>query len=443
MVDSLANAGAAAVGATWVDDHRALVAATGEALGARGPVLVTVDDAHRDPAAPGVVEAWRRAAPEAWFVVSSRQPAPPGSLGAPVGLSRLDPDDAIALLAHRAGVPVDRSDPAVPELVERLDRLPLAVVLAAPRLRVLTPAELVDRLNRRFEVLREGAVSLSAALGSAWDALGTGARLGLARLAAVEADLPLTLAEAILGPSGLDLLQELVDGGWLATRAREGGSWAVLPENQRAWVRAEGDPNARAEGARATATWFVAEGAPRARSRTDRRTAENAAWLRQHASALVATVDALAVGFPTPEAQATETPSVLVRTTLVAVDAIGGPIHLLERVANVGLALPGQPPSARAPMMVALAGAAGRSGGPALQLSRRAAEEADRSGDPVIRAFAWSELARTTALVGDIDEAGALADEAIRIAGDADPEHQALALLARFLARGRRLGDPT
>jgi predicted ATPase/class 3 adenylate cyclase len=56
----------------------------------------------------------------------------------------------------------DENAPAVAEICLRLDGLPLALELAAARLRLLSPAELLERLRNRFEVLSGGARDLPA-----------------------------------------------------------------------------------------------------------------------------------------------------------------------------------------------------------------------------------------------------------------------------------------
>jgi predicted ATPase/class 3 adenylate cyclase len=62
--------------------------------------------------------------------------------------------EAVALLQQRAadgGVPVDQS-PVLGRLCERLDRLPLALELAAARLRMFSPAQLLDRMDSRLDL---------------------------------------------------------------------------------------------------------------------------------------------------------------------------------------------------------------------------------------------------------------------------------------------------
>jgi predicted ATPase/DNA-binding CsgD family transcriptional regulator len=73
---------------------------------------------------------------------------------------------AVNLFAARAAAIVPgfeitpENEPAVIQLCQRLEGIPLAIELAAVRLRVLTVDELAHRLDRRFELLREGSRNL-------------------------------------------------------------------------------------------------------------------------------------------------------------------------------------------------------------------------------------------------------------------------------------------
>ena len=64
--------------------------------------------------------------------------------------------DAVRLFVERAqGVRADVDDsPAVHELVRRLDNLPLAIELAAARVKLLGPEQLLDRLGQRLDLLK-------------------------------------------------------------------------------------------------------------------------------------------------------------------------------------------------------------------------------------------------------------------------------------------------
>lgn len=83
-------------------------------------------------------------------------------------LEQLAQFDSVRLLVERAQVAktdfqLTRSNAAaVAEVCQRLDGLPLAIELAAARMRILTPHELLDRLNHRLPILSGGARTLPA-----------------------------------------------------------------------------------------------------------------------------------------------------------------------------------------------------------------------------------------------------------------------------------------
>ncbi|GGM64385.1 hypothetical protein GCM10010106_07910 [Thermopolyspora flexuosa] len=135
-----------------------LAEAVADAIGdARALVLLDTCE-HLGEAAGALVVALLRAAPRLRVVATSRRP-----LGLPgervLAVAPLPLDEAVELLRER-GQAADpgftlttRTLPAARELCRRLDGLPLAIELAAARLRSLTVRELLARLDDRFELL--------------------------------------------------------------------------------------------------------------------------------------------------------------------------------------------------------------------------------------------------------------------------------------------------
>src|SRR4029453_19673803 len=68
-------------------------------------------------------------------------------------------DDATALFTQRARQLEPRFEPdaTVRQIAERLEGLPLALELAAARVKVLTPRQILERLNRSLDLLTAGA----------------------------------------------------------------------------------------------------------------------------------------------------------------------------------------------------------------------------------------------------------------------------------------------
>ncbi|MEM6926997.1 MAG: winged helix-turn-helix domain-containing protein, partial [Myxococcota bacterium] len=167
----------------------------------------------------GLLDALREAVGDTRVLVTSRVVLGlPGERVVPV--DPLPLADARTLLERQLPTGTDASlDP----LLEALDRLPLAIELCAPRLRLLPPARLVEALRERFEVLaatplRDGRHgSLRAALDQSWALLAAPERASLGRLVAWAGPFSIAQAEAVLAPGPyLDRLQALRDHSWLA-----------------------------------------------------------------------------------------------------------------------------------------------------------------------------------------------------------------------------------
>ncbi|MEV5331199.1 BTAD domain-containing putative transcriptional regulator [Streptomyces werraensis] len=147
----------------------------------------------------------------------------------------LSPEDAVRLFMERAAAAAPRfpRDPgaldepdrrAVTEICRRLDGVPLALELAATRVRALGVRELAARLHDRFRVLtsgRRGAPArqqtLRAMIDWSWELLGAPERIVLRRLAAHRDGCDLQAAEAVCAGDGVsreevpDLVTRLVD----------------------------------------------------------------------------------------------------------------------------------------------------------------------------------------------------------------------------------------
>lgn len=155
-----------------------------------------------------------------------------------IRMDPLDPSTAAELYLARAsdtGVHIDETDhPIVLEICERLDGIPLAVELAAATSRVFAPAELLQRLDRRFDVLKGGQrgrvagrhASLRAAIDSSYDALLSDSQAFFTRLSVFAGEFPFSAIDAAsegLDASSFDLVAELIDRSLLVSSKGSSG----------------------------------------------------------------------------------------------------------------------------------------------------------------------------------------------------------------------------
>ena len=126
--------------------------------------------------------------------------------------------------AARPAVTLSEQDAVVAEICRRLDRIPLALELAAARVNVMSAAEVLQRLEDRFRLLTTGPrtaaarhQTLQAAIDWSHDLLGEPSRVLLRRLSGFAGGFTLDAAEKVCAfgklaePSVLDELGELVD----------------------------------------------------------------------------------------------------------------------------------------------------------------------------------------------------------------------------------------
>jgi predicted ATPase len=144
------------------------------------------------------------------------------------------PAEALALFTARARQlkPAFEPDEATAEICRRLDGLPLAVELAAARIKVLRPAQILARLGRSLDLLTTGArdaperqQTLRATIDWSYDLL-DGDEQGLfAQLSVFAGSLDLGAAEAVC-KADLDTLAALVDQSLL--RQTDDGRFFML-----------------------------------------------------------------------------------------------------------------------------------------------------------------------------------------------------------------------
>ena len=101
--------------------------------------------------------------------------------------------------------------PAVAEICHRLDGLPLAIELAATRIRMLTPQAILTRLGRMLNLLTGGAIdsplrqqTLSATIEWSYDLLTSEEQLFFRRMAVFSGGCTLDAAEAVCSDFGLE-----------------------------------------------------------------------------------------------------------------------------------------------------------------------------------------------------------------------------------------------
>ena len=233
--DGLAYAVALALGVPLGKDDP--IAQLGNAIAGRARCLVILDNFEQIAAlGAATVGAWLDRAPEAHFAVTSRERLHLRG----EAILEIEPlplaGDAITLFAERAaaqrpGFALDATNRGdVAEVVRLLDGLPLAIELAAARLRVLSPAQLVQRLKDRFTLLAgaRGAAArqstLKAAIDWSWQLLSAWEQAALAQCSVFEGGFTLEAAEAVLdlsdwpdAPPAIDAVQSLVDKSLLRT----------------------------------------------------------------------------------------------------------------------------------------------------------------------------------------------------------------------------------
>jgi predicted ATPase/DNA-binding SARP family transcriptional activator len=164
-------------------------------------------------------------------------------------LGQLEVFDAAQLFRDRALAArptVHLNDEVLASIVTRLDGLPLAIELAAAKVRAMSVEEIDRRLDNRFALLRGGDRSapdrhqtLLAVIDWSWNLLDDAARRALRRLALFHDGFTLEAARAVLGHDAVDAVHGLVDQSLLSVRETPAGLRYRMLETVREFGRVQ------------------------------------------------------------------------------------------------------------------------------------------------------------------------------------------------------------
>ena len=233
-----------------------LMQAIAQHLNRLGATLLLIDNFEQVSEAAALVNQLLDACPALKVLVTSRValriygeqefPVPPLPLPSPGALfspSTLTSYPSVALFVQRAAAvrPDFALTPAnagaVVEICRRLDGLPLAIELAAARIKILPPGELLARIERPLELLTGGArdlperqQTLRDTIKWSYDLLTPSEQKLFRRLSVFAGGCTLEAAEAVcdavedLGVAVLDGVSSLVDNSLLVQRVSEDGT---------------------------------------------------------------------------------------------------------------------------------------------------------------------------------------------------------------------------
>lgn len=146
--------------------------------------------------------------------VPAAEPPPTADVAMGFGAVRLFVDRAAAVLG--AFDLTDATAPVVAEICRRLDGLPLAIALAAGRLPLMAPAELLAQLDGRFRLLADGGrmveprhQALSASIDWSYGLLAEPERQLLRRLSVFGGSFSVALAAAVAGAEEAGIVGQL------------------------------------------------------------------------------------------------------------------------------------------------------------------------------------------------------------------------------------------
>ena len=189
----------------------------GAALANRSMLVIVDNCEHLRPAAKTLIETLARSS-RVHVLATSRIPLDlPGEWVE--GIRPLPHERAVDLFLDRSETESDASN-AIETICRRLDGLPLAIELAAARSALLSPGQIVKRLDRRFSLLSEArgerGFSLHAAIAWSYDLLSSEEQIVFRRVSVFAGSFDIDAAEAVCTNSDIsaskvvDAIGELV-----------------------------------------------------------------------------------------------------------------------------------------------------------------------------------------------------------------------------------------
>ncbi|MCA9491406.1 MAG: winged helix-turn-helix domain-containing protein [Myxococcales bacterium] len=324
----------------------------GHVLRAHGKAVWVLDNCEGAVEAVGeAAQTLVRAAPELRLLLTSRAPIP-GDPERILPVPELALDEAVDLFELQArrvrpGFAVGEQREVVEALVDRLDRIPLAVVLAAGRAGALSPRAMLERLDDRFRLLQSRdrdahprQRTLRATLDGSWELLTPEEKDVFTACSVFRGGFDLAAAERVVDrPDTADLLRALAARFLIEPRGDRFGGYAFVRDY--AAERLAEDAEREAEVVRRHGSCFRDRALAIPPERRARALSQDRANLTEAALRAV------------PQRR----PEVAATCALAALDVIGreGPYELGADMARTVLGLDGLPDSEAAVLTIRLA----------------------------------------------------------------------------------------
>jgi predicted ATPase/DNA-binding SARP family transcriptional activator len=223
----------------WEEPGRSVLKTIVDRLSDRKVLLVLDNCEHLIPAVVGLADRLLRDCPDVRLLATSRAALRVNG-EAIMRVGPLDESDAVVLFRDRAaavqsGRSLSDSDArAVEQICRRVEGIPLAIELAAGRARMMTPSEILERLQKSFAVLAGGSRSadarhetLKAAIDWSYGLLNQDEQQLFRRVSVFKGGFTLEAADEVCGDAKgtvLDLLGQLVDKSLVTPHEAMNGS---------------------------------------------------------------------------------------------------------------------------------------------------------------------------------------------------------------------------